>query len=141
MATSPPQTTTDARAGSTGRRIHLYLMALFLVGVVVQFYFAGRGAFEAASYGTHKDFGYMLHTLSVFILIVTIAIPATRNRVDIGLAFALAVLTTLQAILGAANNHDVAALHPVNALLVLGAAAGMFSRDRRLLGGARPAAA
>ncbi len=126
--------TTDAG----GRRIRLAMAALFVLGVVVQFYLAGRGVFRASSdYTAHKTVGNILHLLSFVILVASVAIPATRNRVDIGLAAALFVLTTIQAALGQFAHPELGALHPVNALLVLGAASGILSRDRRL--GAAPA--
>ena len=59
--------------------------------------------------------------------------PATRNRVDIGLAVALFVLMTIQALLGNFDHRQVNALHPLTGVLVLGAAAGIVSRDRRLM--------
>jgi uncharacterized protein DUF6220 len=124
-----------ATAAQPGRQIRLALTALFLLGVVVQFYLAGRGVFRASSdFDAHKTVGDILHLVSIVILLASIAIPATRNRVDIGLAFALFVLMTIQVILGDFEHPELGALHPVNALLVMGAAGGIVSRDRRLLG-------
>jgi hypothetical protein len=124
----------------SGRQIRLGLIAVFLAGVVVQFYLAGRGVFRASSnFDAHKTVGDILHPLSFVIFIASVAIPATRNRVDIGLGFALFVLMTIQAILGDFKHPELGALHPVNGLLVLGAAAGIFSRDRRLTAASRAA--
>jgi hypothetical protein len=96
----------------------------------VQFYFAGRGAFGASNYNAHKDLGGILHLLSVVILIATIAIPATRNREDIGMAVVLVILTTIQAAIGTLDHPDVGAFHPVNALLIVGLSFHMVDRDR-----------
>jgi hypothetical protein len=121
---------------TTGRRIHLGLIVLFLAGVVVQFYLAGRGAFHASSnYNAHKDFGGVLHLVSFVILIATIAIPSTRNRRDIGMAFGLFVLVTIQLMIGDIKHPDVGAFHPVNALLVLGLSFHILDRDRALVSG------
>ncbi|HEU4976129.1 MAG TPA: DUF6220 domain-containing protein [Baekduia sp.] len=128
MSTS---TSTAAPAGS--RRLRLALAGLFLLGVAVQFYLAGRGAFGASGgYDAHKAVGDALHGISLIILIATVAVPATRNRVDVGLAVALFVLMTIQVAIATFSHPELGALHPFNALLVTGAAAGMFSRDRRL---------
>jgi Family of unknown function (DUF6220) len=128
MATAPPA---PARR-SLGRQVRLILMGLFVLGIVVQFYLAGRGVFGAGSYEAHKSLGWALHSASLAIFILTIAFPDTRNRTDVGLAFALFVLVTIQTSIASFKHPEVGALHPVNALLVTGAAAGILSRDRRL---------
>jgi uncharacterized protein DUF6220 len=119
----------------TGRRVHLGLIVLFLAGVFVQFYLAGRGAFGASNYNAHKDWGFILHLISLVFLIATIAIPSTRNRQDIGMAFGLAVLVTIQIMIGDIKHPDVGAFHPVNALLVIGLSFHILSRDRAIVSG------
>jgi hypothetical protein len=126
-------TSTTTTAGTSGnRRIRLALVALFLVGVAVQFYLAGRGAFGASSYDAHEALGGILHGVSLLILIASVAIPATRNRVDIGLAAVLFVLASIQMGIASFEHPELGAFHPFNAILILGAAAGLLSRDRRL---------
>jgi uncharacterized membrane protein YhaH (DUF805 family) len=119
----------------TARNVHLGLVILFIVGVFVQFYFAGRGAFGASTYSAHKDWGGILHLYSLLLLIVTIALPATRNRVDIGMAAGLFVLVTIQAAIGDIKHPELGAFHPVNALLIVGNSFGMLRRDREALTG------
>jgi Family of unknown function (DUF6220) len=120
----------------TGRRVHLGLIVLFLAGVFVQFYLAGRGAFHASSnYDAHKDWGGILHLISFVILIATVAIPSTRNRRDIGTAFALFVLVTIQLMIGDIKHPDVGAFHPVNALLIVGLSFHILGRDREAVAG------
>src|SRR5437764_9597460 len=46
------------------QRIRLVVVALFVVGLIVQFYLAGRGAFGASSYSAHRTFGDMLHLVT-----------------------------------------------------------------------------
>ncbi len=119
--------------GSTGRKIRLAIMGLFLLGILVQFYLAGRGVFRASeNFEAHEALGWMLHTATFVILILTVAIKDLRNRVDIGLAVALFVLATIQGLIATYETPGLGALHPVNALLVTGAAAGILARDRRL---------
>jgi hypothetical protein len=123
-----------------GRAVRMWLMVLLLLAIAVQFYFAGRGAFGAASYKTHKDFGGVIHIATAIILIATIAIPATRNRIDIGLAVLLVVLMEVQFALGDLKHPDAGAFHPVNALLLLALAWAMFQRDRAPAVGPGPTA-
>jgi uncharacterized protein DUF6220 len=131
--TSPAESAPSPAAPPVSRQIHLGLVVLFIVGLFVQFYLAGRGAFGASTYSTHKDVGWMLHTFTLAFLIITVILPATRNRIDIGLAVALVVLVTIQVILGNRDHPDAGAFHAVNALLVVGLAFGMLKRDRTQL--------
>ncbi len=125
-AAAPPAGPVD-----TGRRIHLGLVIVFLIGVFVQFYLAGRGVFvESHDYEPHKMLGNILHLLSLIILIASIAIPSTRNRRDIGMAAVLFVLVTIQAAIGSFDHPDVGAFHPVNALLIVGLSFDLLARDR-----------
>jgi hypothetical protein len=115
----------------TGRRIHLGMIVLILVLLFVQFYLAGRGVFGAShNYDAHKAVGNTIHAWSLILLIATIAIRSTRNRVDIGMAVALFVLATIQVIIGNFDHPQVGALHPVNALLIVGLSFAIFDRDR-----------
>jgi Family of unknown function (DUF6220) len=118
-------------SASTLRRARLAVMALFLIGIFVQFYLAGRGAFGADSYSAHKDFGDILHLLTPIVLVLTLVNPATRNRVDIIHAVLLIVLFEVQFALADLEHPSVGAFHPVNALLLLGVAYSLFRRDLR----------
>jgi hypothetical protein len=123
---------------STARRAQLVLAGLFLLGVVVQFYLAGRGVFGAGDYEPHKAVGHALEATALLLVIAAVAFPETRTGADIGMAVTLLVLTGLQTALAKAGNGDVAALHPLNAALILGGAIALVSRSRRL-GAAAPA--
>jgi hypothetical protein len=124
----------------TLQRARLAVIALFLIGIFVQFYLAGRGAFGAASYSAHKDFGDILHLLTPIVLLLTLVNPATRNRVDIIHAVLLIVLFEVQFALGDLEHPAVGAFHPVNALLLLGVAYSLFRRDLRAVTGRSTAA-
>ena len=123
-----------APKSQTGLQIHLLLVVLALGCLVVQVYLAGRGAFGASTYEAHKNFGHVLEPVALLLIIATVAIPATRNKGDIIQAVAFLVLVIVQTILAEAG-ASVAALHPVNALIIIGLLAGMLSKDRRLLMG------
>jgi hypothetical protein len=106
-------------------------VALFIVGLFVQFYLAGRGAFGASSYSAHRHFGDALHILTPIILLLTLLSATTRNRVDVIHAVLLLVLFEVQFALADLDHPSVGAFHPVNALLLLGVAYSLFRRDLR----------
>ena len=118
----------------TGLQIHLGIVVVALAGVVTQFYLAGRGVFGAASYDAHETVGHILEPVALILIIATVAIPATRNKGDIIQAVAFLVLVIVQTVLAEAG-ASVAALHPVNALIILGLLSGMLMKDRRILTG------
>src|SRR5947209_19853971 len=74
------------------QRIRLAIVGLFILGLFVQFYLAGRGAFGASSYSTHKDFGDVLHLVTPVILLLTILDLRTRDCVDVTLSILLIIL-------------------------------------------------
>src|SRR6478672_7121288 len=104
------------------QRARLAASGVFIAGIFVQVYLAGRSAFGAASYQAHKDFGDILHFVPVVILILTLAGRSIRNRTDVILAILLLVLFEVQFALGDLKHPDAGAFHPVNALLLLGVA-------------------
>lgn len=95
-------------------------MALIVLGVVVQIYLAGLGLFGTEGFGTHEDFGWMIHTIGL--IAVLLAIIGPRTKVAILGALGLTVLNTVQIMLSQADSAGVAALHPTLALAVLGLA-------------------
>jgi len=113
------------------QRIRLVVVGLFLLGLLVQFYLAGRGAFGASSYSTHKDFGDVLHLLTPVILILTLVSPVTRNRVDVIHSVLLVLLYEVQLALADLDHPDVGAFHPVNGVLILAVTYSLLRRDLR----------
>jgi hypothetical protein len=107
-------------------QIWRYLLAatsvLFLVGVVVQVFLAGMGLSRlgGGDMATHIDFGYILSLAPVVPLIL--AWPARAGRNTAILCALLLVDTFVQTLLPEARGSlpFVAALHPVNALVVFG---------------------
>ena len=117
------------------QRARLAVVGLFIVGLFVQFYLAGRGAFGASSYSTHKDFGDVLHLVTPVILLLTLVNRTTRNRVDVIHSISLIILFEVQFALADLKHPSAGAFHPVNALLILGAAYSLFRRDLRAVRG------
>jgi hypothetical protein len=115
--------TTSARPQSpTGvARAHRALALLFLgVAALVQFFLAGLAAFGHNSWDAHAGMGSLLGVIALVVLVLA----AIGRREALQASALLFGLMVLQTILGA-SGADVAvlgALHPVNGLLILGAA-------------------
>ena len=93
---------------------------LFAGCIVVQVFLAGLGVFDSASaFITHRNFGYLFGWLSLVLLIVA-AVGRMPRRL-IGLAGLTLVQMALQSvlILFREDNPAIAALHPVNGVLLL----------------------
>jgi hypothetical protein len=109
------------------RSILRYLYPLYVLLIVLQVYFAGEGIFgagdssieDANSLNLHRDFGFFIAqpgALLLLILALLAWMPNTRLRV---LSILLPILLIVQSILPSAGRW-VAALHPVNAFIILG---------------------
>lgn len=109
---------------------------LFVALVVVQVFLAGLGLFGSGGMGTHRDFGYLVASFPLLVLIAGVVARAGRLAWWSG---GLLVLGTVQSILPwfAADAPFVAALHPVNALalaglgLLIARGATALARERR----------
>jgi hypothetical protein len=91
---------------------------LFVALVIVQVFWAGSALFAGGDFALHRDFGYMVSLVPLLILVA--ALPARAGRRMLGLAGLLFVVTLVQTILPILRDDApfLAALHPVNALLV-----------------------
>jgi len=124
-------TTVEVGAFTRGVRYGLVAVAwLFAVGVVVQIFLAGLSLFESSEYwANHVDIGHMI-SLLVYLLPI-LALLGRVGRQRIVLAFAVLALYLVQIILPMIDVGFIAALHALNAFLVLGAA---FDLGRSVLG-------
>ena len=109
----------------------------FLGLIAIQFFLAGIGLFGAGTMAGHRDFGYVLSLLPLF-LVVAAAIGRTGRLV--WLSGALLVLTFVQTLLPLLRDDlpFVAALHPVNALVLAGLTAAIGRRAAGLSRAHRP---
>lgn len=91
---------------------------LFLAGVVVQVFLAGLGLFELTDWKTHGNLGWGLELAPPIVLLL--AYLARADRRTMGLSLLLMVATFIQPELALARHEApvLAALHPVNALVV-----------------------
>jgi glycopeptide antibiotics resistance protein len=134
MQDAEPQALRSATPASSAfivQRIRLAVVGIFILGLLVQFYLAGRGAFGASSYSAHRDLGDILHFVPPVILLLTLASRVTRNRVDIIHSILLIVLFEVQFALADLKHPDAGAFHPLNGLLLLGVSYSLLRRDVR----------
>jgi Family of unknown function (DUF6220) len=124
------------------RAAHRYLFSLFTLGVVVQFFLAGLGAFHVRDGGTgssfdhgfgpHRTLGNVLLVLGLLILVTAIAARLSHARLLVSLLMPLLVF--LASVLANHGPTWVRAFHPVVAIVVA-ALAGSFTgrlwRERR----------
>ncbi len=102
------------------RWIHLVVAWLLVAGLLVQVFLAGLGVFRgAASFATHRDFGYTLELLPI-ILLVTGLIAGLGRRSAL-MASGIFGLFLLQSVFVGLRESapELAALHPVNGFLIL----------------------
>jgi hypothetical protein len=100
---------------------------LFVAVIVIQVFLIGLGLFGDAAYrATHIEFGYSWAGLAAIALLVAGLIARPGRRL-VGLVVAVFVLYIVQTVLPAARQAypAIAALHPVNALLMFGLAVNL----------------
>lgn len=118
-------------------RLYKGLAWVIFAVVVLQFFLAGLGVFEVNDFGPHAITGVFVVAASLLLLIIAIVAAATRSltwkRVGItALFFALMILQALLVFVWREGGPGViAALHPVNGLLLL-IVAYTLARGRRL---------
>ncbi len=112
---------------------------LYLAAIALQFYAAGLAVFGVSSFMTHALFGYSMILGAIILLVLTFA-AKLAGRVKI-LAALVLFLTVLQPVLALIRSPIpvLAALHPVNALLIF-AIATRIAVSTGTSAGARPVA-
>jgi hypothetical protein len=113
------------------------MTALFALAVVLEFFLAGAGAFgqkvdvplpDQKSWDPHRALGYSLAAASVVLLVLCLI--WWSERIWLLSTLLLFILTVVQSLLAHAGEHHrwVGALHPVNAIAVLGLSAFLAHR-------------
>lgn len=120
------------------RLLHAIAAWAFVAAIVVQVFLAGAALSQLGGSGifaTHIDFGYTVVGLAALAVLLT-ALLAGASRRDIGVSFLLLVLYVVQTSLPYARESipAVAALHPVNAMLLFGLATWYAMRTWRARG-------
>ena len=110
---------------TTGFRYAVVAFAwLFALGGVVQVFLIGLGLFESGSYmADHVDFGHMIGPLAY--LLPILALIGRVGRQLVGHAVAVTAIYIVQIILPTIDQGWIAALHPLNAFLVIGSAVSL----------------
>ncbi len=111
-------------------QIHHGLAAIFLAGLLLQFYLAGIALFGVGSFEPHQTLGDALAILAI--LFPVLALVGRLGRKLIGLSLLLLLLTIVQIILPSLRGSAalIAALHPVNALALIGVSAAIRRSGR-----------
>ena len=106
---------------------------LFVLGVVVQTLYAGLGFFSAEGFEVHVTLGYLLHLVPI--LVIATAALGRAGRTTLLWCLALLVSVGVQPFLPALRDSVplLAALHPVNALLIFGIAVVLAMRSLDLV--------
>lgn len=112
------------RMRSILRELHALAAWVFVGTIVVQVFLAGAAIANLGGSGrfdTHIDFGYTAVGLASLAVLVTAA-AARLPRREVGIAFGLLVLYIVQTALPQFRGSIavLAALHPVNAMLLFG---------------------
>ena len=97
--------------------MHFILSIVIVAGLVIEFYFAGMGVFQGASFQIHQITGVVLWGGSALLLLF--ALLGKVGKKAIGFSILLLVLLFLQPLLLQINQPFVKALHVVNGLAVL----------------------
>jgi heme A synthase len=107
------------------RQLNAWLAWAFVASLFVQVWLAGSAIPQlggAGSFATHREFGYAIGLFSLILLVMAVISGTGRRR--IGQAALLLVLYVVQSALPYMDPGlpAVAALHPVNALVMIGLA-------------------
>ena len=123
------------------RWLHAAAAVIFVAAIIVQVFLAGAAIANlggSGDFATHIEFGYTWVGITALAVVVT-ALVARRPRRDVGITLGLMVMYVVQTILPSLRTTmpTVAALHPLNAMLLFALAAWYA---RRTWVGARAAA-
>jgi hypothetical protein len=112
---------------SQARIVFFGLTAIYLLAVVVQFFLAGLGAFSG-DWDVHAGVGFVVSVSSLLLLVVA-AIARLPRRMFL-VTLLLVGLNALQIVLPHLETDELAALHPVNALVIFIVANSLMQRSR-----------
>jgi Family of unknown function (DUF6220) len=119
-----------------GRWIHVGAVWLFAAGVLLQGYLAGQALTQLGGNGdfeAHRAVGFELMGILALVVLLT-ALIGRMPRAHVGLTVLLFILYIVQTSLPGMrdSNPAIAALHPVNAMIMLGLSIGIGIRARRI---------
>jgi len=112
----------------TMSRVHSGLAMLTMAAIVLQFFLAGVGIFGAGSIDAHRMVGYLIMLAAVLLLVVALIGQLGRQRIMFSAI--LVVLMVVQIALIESDQPWIEALHPLNALAIMGVTAQLMMRGR-----------
>jgi hypothetical protein len=112
---------------SQARILFFGLTAIYLLAVIVQFFLAGLGAF-GGDWDVHSGVGFVVALGSLLLLVVAAVARLPRRMFFVTLL--LVALNALQIGLARIDVEELAALHPVNALVIFIVANSLMQRSR-----------
>lgn len=101
--------------------VHFGLGVVILIGIIVEFYFAGMGVFSAISFMIHRTAGVIL--LAGSLLLVLSAFLGKIGAKSIGYTILLFLLLFIQPLLLQIHQPFLKALHLINGLAITAVAA------------------
>jgi hypothetical protein len=114
---------------------------LFVTAIVVQVYFAGLMLFgQEGGEGLHETTGYILGTAGALFLLLPALARAGVSAIVVGVVLALIAFFQPNLTFARDDSPFIAALHPVNALLIVGLSVWMVRRAALLVRGERAGA-
>ena len=131
--------------------VQRYVVTLYFIGVIVQFFLVGYGLFgmkrgatidNAKSLDAHRGFGFILvEFVGGVLLIATLVAWQKPLGRKVGLYVLLCLLGIVQATLATEGFHHkwVGMFHPVNALVLLGLSGSLALRSWREARAGEPA--
>jgi hypothetical protein len=123
--------------------VQRYVVTLYFIGVIVQFFLVGYGLFgmkhgatidDAKSLDAHRGVGFLIvEFVGGVLLIATLVAWQKPLGRKVGLYVLLCLLGVVQAILATEGFHHkwVGMFHPVNALILLGLSGSLAFRSWR----------
>lgn len=108
---------------------------LYLAGVVIQVFFAGASLFEVMDWTVHAGLGWGLGSAPIILLVLALGARVDARTAWLTASLTVAALIQPELALARHGSPVLAALHPVNALLVFWLA---WVVARRATANARP---
>ena len=122
-------------------RVYGWLMAGFVVAVLVQVFLAGVGVFgdhtaagvaHASSFDPHRTLGSVLGVVAVALFLVALAVRASKSTVIVAFLLGTATMAAQPALAGSGDHHRwVGGLHAFDGLLILLASIWLAVSARR----------
>ena len=105
----------------TGARTALAILAgVFAVLLLIQIFLAGLGVFEGPErFALHRDFGYGISLLIIVMIVLSLVGRGPARLIGLSVLLEVQILLQSVFVVMRTDNPQVAALHPVNGVLML----------------------